>query len=126
MAKKKSTNKRRQRAREKRAGAIKEIGAQSFTRTVGLIVAGMVAVAAVGGAAAFFVNDSKTLPQASDSAARSVPSSSTIASTSAVIGTRVGNKIPDVSMRLNNGNTVSTNSLIAEGKPTFLFFFATW
>ena len=57
MAKKKSTNKRRQRAREKRASRFKEIGARSFTRTIGLIVAGIVAVAAIGGAVAFFVND---------------------------------------------------------------------
>ena len=126
MAKKKSTNKRRQRAREKRASG-KETGARSLTRTLGFVVVGMVAVAAIGGAVAFFVNDSKKLPQASDGAARSVPSfSADIASTSAKIGTKVGNRMPDVSMRLNNGNTVTTGGLIGEGKPTFLFFFATW
>ncbi len=127
MANKKSTNKRRQRARDKRASGIKETGARSFTRTVGLVVVVIVAVAAIGGAVAFFVNDSKKLPQVSDGATRSIPSfSADIASTSAKIGTKVGNRMPDVSMRLNNGNTVSTGGLIGEGKPTFLFFFATW
>ena len=127
MAKRKSTKKRRQREREKRASGINENGARGFTRAVGLIVAGMVAVAAIGGAVAFFVNDSKKLPQAWDGAARSIPSSSTdVASTSAKFGTGVGDRSPDVSMRLNNGNTVSTNRLIGEGKPTFLFFFANW
>jgi hypothetical protein len=41
------------------------------------------------------------------------------------VGNKVGNRIPDVSLELFDGTTVSTASLAEQGKPTFLFFFAT-
>ena len=41
------------------------------------------------------------------------------------VGSKVGNRIPDVTLELFDGTTVSTAGLVAEGKPTFLFFFAT-
>ena len=41
-------------------------------------------------------------------------------------GIAVGDKIPDFDIQLNNGNIVSAANLVAEGKPTFYFFFATW
>ena len=127
MADRKPRNKRRQGARGKRTREARQTRTPALMRTVGFIVAGIVALAAVGGGVVFFANNSKELPQAPTSEALSIPpTSSDLSSTSATIGTTVGNRIPDVSMRLNNGSTVSTGSLIGEGKPTFLFFFATW
>lgn len=41
------------------------------------------------------------------------------------VGNKVGNLIPDVTLELFGGSTVSTSSLAEQGKPTFLFFFAT-
>jgi hypothetical protein len=42
------------------------------------------------------------------------------------IGSKVGERIPDISITLIDGSTVKSSELIASGKPTFLFFFATW
>ena len=44
----------------------------------------------------------------------------------AFVGISAGDKIPDFGFQLNDGTFVSTNSLVEQGKPTFLFFFATW
>ena len=44
----------------------------------------------------------------------------------AFVGIGAGDKIPDFGFQLNDGTLVSTNSLVEQGKPTFLFFFATW
>jgi len=127
MARKKPTNKRRQRTRNRRATGIKQTGTRSLTRNLAIILGVIAGFAAIGGAVMFFANDSKDLLEAPTGEARSiVRTSSDLSSTSATIGTTVGNRIPDISMRLNNGSTVSTGSLIGEGKPTFLFFFATW
>ena len=40
-------------------------------------------------------------------------------------GNKVGSRIPDFTLELVDGERVSSESLLAEGKPTFLFFFAT-
>ena len=40
-------------------------------------------------------------------------------------GNKVGFRIPDFTLELVDGETVSSETLLAEGKPTFLFFFAT-
>ena len=127
MTRKKFANKRRQRARGRRARESSQARTWGLTRTVGFMVAGIVAIAAMGGAVAFLVNNANELPQAQTGETGSIaPSTSGGSSTSATIGIKVGNRIPDVSMRLTDGSTVSTGSLIGEGKPTFLFFFATW
>ena len=42
------------------------------------------------------------------------------------IGGSVGERIPDIEITLIDGSTVQTADLIANGQPTFLFFFATW
>ena len=127
MAKKKHTKKGRQRTRNRRATGIKQTGTRSLMRNLAIILGVIAVFAAIGGAVMFFANDSKDLLETPTGEARSIiRTSSDSSSTSATIGTTVGNRIPDISMRLNNGNTVSTGSLIGEGKPTFLFFFATW
>lgn len=41
------------------------------------------------------------------------------------IGHQVGNRIPDITLELFGGSTVSTGELVEQGKPTFLFFTAT-
>ena len=41
------------------------------------------------------------------------------------VGNRVGNRIPDITLELFGGATVSTSNLVEQGKPTFLFFTAT-
>ena len=127
MAREKSTKKRRQRTRNRRTTGIKQTGTRSLTRNLAIILGVIAVFAAIGGVVLFFANDSKDLHEAPTGEASTIPpTSSDLSSTSATIGTTVGNRIPDVSMRLNNGSTVSTGSLIGEGKPTFLFFFATW
>jgi hypothetical protein len=43
----------------------------------------------------------------------------------AEVGHQVGNRIPDFTLDLVGGATVSTINLVEEGKPTFLFFTST-
>ena len=42
------------------------------------------------------------------------------------VGTEVGNRVPDFTMHLGDGTTVSSASLVSADKPVFLYFFATW
>ena len=42
------------------------------------------------------------------------------------IGSKVGNRILEFSMRLADGSTVSSTSLANAKEPAFLYFFATW
>ncbi|MBM3948337.1 MAG: hypothetical protein FJ312_03690 [SAR202 cluster bacterium] len=44
----------------------------------------------------------------------------------AKVGNQVGDHIPDFSIRLADGSTKTSADLLAEGKPVFLFFMATW
>ena len=41
------------------------------------------------------------------------------------VGNQVGNRVPDITLELFGGATVSTSGLIEQGKPTFLFFTST-
>ena len=124
MADRKARNKRR-RGANKSSRAATQTGKRSLKLIVGLTVFATVVV--VGSAVALLFNGEEELPQAQSVAGRSIPpSGSGVSLASATIGSKVGNRIPDITMRLNNGNTVSTAGLVDEGKPTFLFFFATW
>ena len=40
-------------------------------------------------------------------------------------GNQVGYQIPDVTMELADGTTVTSASLVEQGRPTYLFFWAT-
>lgn len=42
------------------------------------------------------------------------------------VGTKVGNRIPDFALDLVDGTTVTSDDLIKQNRPTFLFFFASW
>ena len=42
------------------------------------------------------------------------------------VGNSVGDHIPDFELRLEGGLTASSAALLAERRPAFLFFFATW
>ena len=42
------------------------------------------------------------------------------------VGSSVGDRAPDFEMRLADGTLVTFASLIAESRPAFLYFFATW
>ena len=42
------------------------------------------------------------------------------------IGTKVGERLPAFSMRLTDRSTLTSEDLVTEGKPVFLYFFATW
>ncbi len=44
---------------------------------------------------------------------------------SAEVGNQVGDRVPDFALELADGTTVTSASLVAEGRPTFLFFWAT-
>ena len=48
------------------------------------------------------------------------------AATEPEVGSSVGDLAPDFEMRLADGTLVKSESLIAESRPTFLFFFAAW
>ena len=47
-------------------------------------------------------------------------------SESTKIGTNVGERVPEFIMRLTDRSTASSADLVTEGKPVFLYFFATW
>ena len=42
----------------------------------------------------------------------------------AKVGTDVGNRIPDFDFTLTDGSTVTTTDLLATGRPVFIFFYA--
>ena len=42
------------------------------------------------------------------------------------IGTQVGERLPEFSMRLKDMSSITLEDFVAEGKPVFLYFFATW
>ena len=41
------------------------------------------------------------------------------------VGHQVGNLVPDFTLALADGSTVTATQLVEEGRPAFLFFFAT-
>ncbi len=41
------------------------------------------------------------------------------------VGNRVGHRVPDFTLELADGSAVTSASLVASGRPTFLFFWAT-
>jgi hypothetical protein len=41
-------------------------------------------------------------------------------------GSSIGERVPDFQMQLADGSVVTSASLLSDGKPVFLFFFATW
>ena len=43
-----------------------------------------------------------------------------------VVGSNTGNRIPDFTLQLRNGTTITSNILLSENQPTFLYFFAAW
>ena len=43
-----------------------------------------------------------------------------------VVGSDVGNRIPDFTLQLGHDSTITSHILLSENQPTFLFFFATW
>ena len=60
-------------------------------------------------------------------AASTPPSSeSTAPSPDISVGTQVGNALPHFEITLLDGDKRSTEQLAADGKPVFLYFFATW
>ncbi|MBM3934336.1 MAG: TlpA family protein disulfide reductase [SAR202 cluster bacterium] len=44
----------------------------------------------------------------------------------AAVGNRVGNRAPEFAIQLADGSSVSSEQLLKDGKPVFLFFWATW
>ncbi len=42
------------------------------------------------------------------------------------IGNKLGERVPDFSIMLSDGSVVRSSEILAEGKPVFLFFWATW
>lgn len=42
------------------------------------------------------------------------------------IGYRVGMQAPEFGMSLYDGSRVTSESIASEGKPTFIYFHATW
>lgn len=118
MANKKTRNRRRQRSRESGTRGNSRGRSSNYIQILVYLIGGIVAFAAIGGVIALVVNNNnEQLPE--------IPTGD-VSLVDFPIGTGVGNSIPDISLRLNDGSTVSTHSLSSEGKPAFLFFFATW
>ena len=44
----------------------------------------------------------------------------------AKVGNTVGEHVPEFVLNLSDGGSVTTSQLLADGKPVFLFFMATW
>ena len=42
------------------------------------------------------------------------------------VGSKVGQRVPEFSMQLGDGSTVTSQELVSTGRPVFLYFFATW
>ena len=43
-----------------------------------------------------------------------------------VVGSKVGNRIPDFTLQLVHDSTITSDVLLSQNQPTFLFFFAAW
>ena len=43
-----------------------------------------------------------------------------------VVGSKVGNRIPDFTLQLGHGSTIPADIVLSENQPTFLYFFAAW
>ncbi len=41
-------------------------------------------------------------------------------------GNQVGNRVPDFTLLLDDGSSVTSSSLVEAGQPTYLFFWATY
>ena len=48
------------------------------------------------------------------------------APTTPPVGTAVGQRTPDVALTTLDGGALTTEALVAQGRPFLLFFFATW
>ena len=59
------------------------------------------------------------------SSSKPVQSSSAVSTTgsSVSVGNRVGSRVPSFTISLLDGGTVSSDELVNQGRPTFLFFF---
>ena len=64
--------------------------------------------------------------QSPEKPAASPGSASESRSSNVKIGTKVGERLPEFSMRLTDGRLLTSEDLVTEGKPVFLYFFATW
>ncbi len=100
---------RRQRTRESRS-AQRHRSTNKMTWAAGLVV--VILVLAAGGI--FYAN--------SQGSEQDLLSSSTARE----VGKDFGDQIPEFSLRLVNGTTVSSTELVNTEKPAFYFFFATW
>ena len=54
------------------------------------------------------------------------PSPAATSAATASVGTSVGDRVPDFTMRLVDGSTITTDDLAHQDRATFLFFVATW
>ncbi len=70
--------------------------------------------------------DVTAAPPADIPVAASAPQQAQAPDPIAKIGNSVGDHVPDFDLRLGGGLTASSAVLLAERRPAFLFFFATW
>ena len=54
------------------------------------------------------------------------PESKSIETETVEVGYKVGMQVPEFGMSLIDGSTITSASLTDQGKPTFLYFHATW
>ena len=110
--------KRRQRARDRRLYRYGGARRLNLTRAR-LAVAGglLVTVLVVGGILLFGTSPSAQSPEASTALSGSANVS---------IGTKIGERIPEFTMRLADRSMQTSQNLVSTGKPVFMYFFATW
>jgi hypothetical protein len=94
-----------------------------------LLFPALALMTAFGCAGAATQRTSTSLPQPTATTMESLPSPTEEISHPTElppVGTGVGHRIPEFTISLTDGTTVSLDDLLQEQRPTFLFFFATW
>lgn len=102
-----------------------------FKGTALALIIGIVGITlGCGAPAATSIPDSQptqqptSLPTSSLATSTAQPTAQVIRDVS--VGHKVGDRVPDFELSLDDGTSVTSASLIEDGKPVFLFFLATW
>ena len=94
-------------------------------RAKGLWALVLALVAVVGAACGAAATPTPT-PQATSDEGSSASAPPAAPAQTVSVGYNEGQMIPDFSIQLTDGRTVTRDQLLAQGRPAFLFFYATW
>ena len=65
-------------------------------------------------------------PAAAPSESVSPPAAAVMEPSAPAVGVRVGDRAPDFTLTLSQDRRISSSDLVAQGKPVFILFHATW